>query len=298
MTTASGRVATPISSAPARRTLQTTKVPRVEASTSTTMSRTRRRPAAVRHAACLRRREESNNRRERSACLVADAPHGDRKRPRRNAHFIGASSAHASNYQGSSRGSVHLDDDGVEQPKRTFCLLAAARGVERPLLCLVADAPHGDRKRPRRNAHFIGASSAHASNYQGSARGSVHLDDDGVEQPKRTFCLLAAARGVERPLLCLVADAPHGDRKRPRRNAHFIGASSAHASNYQGSARGSVHLDDDGSRTTEENVLPACVTHEAAACGRSPRCLLGQLRSGVSPTTVKAIYFSRAHHNC
>ena len=111
-------------------------------------------------------------------------------------------------------------------------------------------------------------------------------------------CLLAAARGVERPLLCLVADAPHGDRKRPRRNAHFIGASSAHASNYQGSARGSVHLDDDGSRTTEENVLPACVTHEAAACGRSPRCLLGQLRSGVSPTTVKAIYFSRAHHNC
>ena len=66
MATASGRVATPISSAPARRTLQTTKVPRVEASTSTTMeveqpkrtfcllaSRTRRRPAAVRHAACL-----------------------------------------------------------------------------------------------------------------------------------------------------------------------------------------------------------------------------------------------------
>ena len=60
MTTASGRVATPISSAPARRTLQTTKVPRVEASTSTTMeveqpkrtfcllaSRTRRRPAAA-----------------------------------------------------------------------------------------------------------------------------------------------------------------------------------------------------------------------------------------------------------
>ena len=66
MATASGRVATPISSAPARRTLQTTKVPRVEASTSTTMSRTRRRPAAVRHAACLRRREESNNRRKRS----------------------------------------------------------------------------------------------------------------------------------------------------------------------------------------------------------------------------------------
>jgi len=28
-------------------------------------------------------------------------------------------------------------------------------------------------------------------------------------------------RGVERPLLCLVADAPHGDRKRPRRNAHL-----------------------------------------------------------------------------
>ena len=66
MATASGRVATPISSAPARRTLQTTKVPRVEAFTSTTMSRTRRRPAAVRHAACLRRREESNNRRKRS----------------------------------------------------------------------------------------------------------------------------------------------------------------------------------------------------------------------------------------
>ena len=170
------------------------------------------------------------------------------------------------------------------------------------MLCLVADAPHGDRKRPRRNAHFIGVSSAHASNCQGSARGSVHLDDDVTHEAaacgRSPRCLLAAARGVERPLLCLVADAPHDDRKRPRRNAHFIGASSAHASNYQGSARGSVHLDDDGSRTTEENVLPACVTHEAAACGRSPRCLLGQLRSGVSPTTVKAIYFSRAHHNC
>ena len=83
-------------------------------------------------------------------------------------------------------------------------------------------------------------------------------------------CLLAAARGVERPLLCLVADAPHDDRKRPRRNAHFIGASSAHASNYQGSARGSVHLGDD-------------VTHEAAACGRSPRCLLAAARGAKQP---------------
>ena len=71
-------------------------------------------------------------------------------------------------------------------------------------------------------------------------------------------------------MLCLVADAPHGDRKRPRRNAHFIGASSAHASNYQGSARGSVHLDDD-------------VTHEAAACGRSPRCLLAAARGVEQP---------------
>ena len=62
------------------------------------------------------------------------------------------------------------------------CLLAAARGVERPLLCLVADAPHDDRKRPRRNAHFIGASSAHASNYRGSARGSAHLDDDATRE--------------------------------------------------------------------------------------------------------------------
>ena len=76
--------------------------------------------------------------------------------------------------------------------------------------------------------------------------------------------------GVERPLLCLIADAPHGDRKRPRRNAHFIGASSAHASNYQGSARGSVHLGDD-------------VTHEAAACGRSPRCLLAAARGVEQP---------------
>ena len=83
-------------------------------------------------------------------------------------------------------------------------------------------------------------------------------------------CLLAAAREVERPLLCLVADAPHDDRKRPRRNAHFIGASSAHASNYQGSARGSVYLDDD-------------VTHEAAACGRSPRCLLAAARGVEQP---------------
>ena len=47
MATASGRVATPISSAPVRRTLQTTEVPCVEASTSTTMSRARRRPAAA-----------------------------------------------------------------------------------------------------------------------------------------------------------------------------------------------------------------------------------------------------------
>ena len=45
--TASGRVATPISSAPVRRTLQTTEVPCVEAPTSTTMSRARRQPAAA-----------------------------------------------------------------------------------------------------------------------------------------------------------------------------------------------------------------------------------------------------------
>ena len=47
MATASGRVATPISSAPVRRTLQTTEVPCVEASTSATMSRARREPAAA-----------------------------------------------------------------------------------------------------------------------------------------------------------------------------------------------------------------------------------------------------------
>ena len=65
-------------------------------------------------------------------------------------------------------------------------------------------------------------------------------------------CLLAAARGVERPLLCLGAGAPHGDRKRPRRNAHLIGASSTHASNYRCSKR---CLANDGDVTREE---PAC----------------------------------------
>ena len=75
-------------------------------------------------------------------------------------------------------------------------------------------------------------------------------------------------------MLCLVADAPHGDRKRPRRNAHFIGASSAHASNYRGSARGSVHLDED-------------VTREAAACGRLRPPLRSALGTVILPSSKR-----------
>ena len=70
MATASGRVATPISSAPARRTLQTTEVPCVEASTSTTMSRARRRPAAaLGRDASYHRRSVEENVRENPAIL-------------------------------------------------------------------------------------------------------------------------------------------------------------------------------------------------------------------------------------
>ena len=35
-----------------------------------------------------------------------------------------------------------------------------------------------------------------------------------------SILLRPRVRGAKRPLLCLVADALHGDRKRPRRNAH------------------------------------------------------------------------------
>ena len=72
-----------------------------------------------------------------------------------------------------------------------------------------------------------------------------------------SLLLRPRVRGFERPLLCLAAGTPHGNRKRPHRNAHLLGASSAHASNYRGSVRVSVHLDD---------FLD--VTREAPACGR------------------------------
>ena len=138
MATASGRVATPISSAPAWRTLQTTKVPRVEAFTSTTMSRTRRRPAAVHHAACLRRREESNNRRERSACLRRREESNDRCYVSSLTLLMATASGRVATPISSAPARRTLQTTKVprveaststtmevEQPKRTFCLLAS-----------------------------------------------------------------------------------------------------------------------------------------------------------------------------
>jgi len=103
--------------------------------------------AVVRHAACLRRPAAA----WRSATAACGAALG--RRP--------ASTA-------SSRSAQSL---------YSLLLHPRVRRVERPLLCLVAGAPHGDRKRPRRNAHLLGASSAHASDYRGSVHGSVHLDE-------------------------------------------------------------------------------------------------------------------------
>jgi hypothetical protein len=84
------------------------------------------------------------------------------------------------------------------------------------------------------------------------------------------YSLLLCPRvgGAERPLLCLVAGASHGDRKRPRRNAHLLGASSAHASNYRGSVHGSVHLDELSDVTREAPACGGGRRRPAAACGR------------------------------
>ena len=118
MTTASGRVATPISSAPARRTLQTTKVPRVEASTSTTMESNNRRERS----ACLRRREESNDR-----CFVSSLTLLMATASGRVATPISSAPARRT-LQTTKVPRVEASTSTtmeVEQPKRTFCLLAS-----------------------------------------------------------------------------------------------------------------------------------------------------------------------------